>query len=414
MRNPIVAFAAAALLAACASAPQDAPETPKSMRSDSSSVQMTSSTFYQAGEPYAVGSIPVATLHDGQRNKDLNMAIEYPTRGGGYPVIVFSHGYGSSSEGYTSLTEYWTSHGYVVIKPSHADAGALRKILAERRERRMQEVEKAKAASMSRRDLGKLESQPMPDDDMNEALWAAQTPADWQNRALDIKLILDSLAALQENYPELKGKMDTSKIGVAGHSYGAFTTMLLTGATSTKLGRDFADPRIKAAIAMSPQGTGDQYALTAQSWANVKTPILYMTGSLDRGVVNHDDPKWRHDPFQYSPNGDKVFISFEGARHLTFAGGLAFDPRDIQMTGPSYTPIQTVDEYGRPMIVQERTPSREKGEREYLRERNIFAAVKSASLAFWDDYLKSQDKAKDFVAKGLEGLNGGHVTVERK
>lgn len=413
MRHPIVAFAAAALLAACASAPQDTSGTPASMASQSSS-QSTSSTFYQAGEPFAVGSIPMATLHDAQRNKDLNMAIEYPTRGGGYPVIVFSHGYGSSSEGYTSLTEYWTSHGYVVIKPSHADAGALRKILAERRERRMQEVEKAKASGMSRRDLGKLQSQPMPEDDLNEALWAAQTPSDWENRALDVKLILDSLGTLQEKYPELKGKMDTAKIGVAGHSYGAFTTMLLTGATSSKLARSFADPRIKAAIAMSPQGVGDQFALTADSWTNVKTPIFYMTGSLDRGVVNHDDPKWRHDPFQYSPAGDKVFISFEGARHSTFAGGLLFDVNDIRMSDPYYTPVQTTDEYGRPIIVQQRNPSREKGEREYLRERNIFAAVKSASLAFWDDYLKGETKAKDFVTKGLEGLNGSHVTVERK
>ena len=62
------------------------------------------SSYYGVEAPFPVGSIPSATLHDPQRNKDLSMSIEYPTRGGPYPVIVFSHGYGSSSEGYISLT----------------------------------------------------------------------------------------------------------------------------------------------------------------------------------------------------------------------------------------------------------------------------------------------------------------------
>ena len=141
-----------------------------------------------------------------------------------------------------------------------------------------------------------------------------------------------------------------------------------------------------------------------------------VTGSLDRGIVNHDDPKWRHDPFEYSPAGDKTFISFEGARHITFTGGLGIlGADDLEMTGPTYTPVQTVDQYGRPMIVQERQPGREKGQSEYLRDRNIFSAIKATTLAFWDAYLKDEKNAKNFVrGKDLEGLNGGHVTVERK
>lgn len=410
MTNKMVALAAVAL-AACASAPQQ----PAPMTSQSSSTTTVSTSYMTTGEPFAVGSIPSATLHDAQRNKDLSMAIEYPTRGGPYPVIIFSHGFGSSSEGYIALTEYWVGRGYVVIKPSHADAGALRKIIRDRREARLQEVEKMRAAGKSRRDIAKDEAaRPAPD--FAEALWDAQTPADWQNRAKDITLIIDSLGALQEKYPELKGKIDAAKLGVAGHSYGAFTTMLLTGATSSKLAGSLADPRIKAAIAMSPQGIGDQYGLTKESWKNVKTPILYMTGSLDRGIVNNDDPKWRHDPYEFSPAGDKTFISFEGARHTTFTGGLGiFGADDLEMSAPTYTPVQTTDQYGRPVIVQERNPGREKGEKEYLRERNIFSGIKAATLAFWDGYLKDEKKGKEFVRdKGLEGLNGSHVTVERK
>src|SRR5438128_11840194 len=76
--------------------------------------------------PSPVGVIPTTMLHDAQRNRDVEVSIEYPTRGGPFPVIVFSHGYGSSDRGYEPLIAYWTSYGYVCIRPSHADAGALR------------------------------------------------------------------------------------------------------------------------------------------------------------------------------------------------------------------------------------------------------------------------------------------------
>src|SRR6202030_2992078 len=74
-----------------------------------------------------VGVIPSAILHDGARNKDLEVSIEYPTRGAGpFPIIIFSPGYGGSDHGYEGLISYWTSYGYVCIRPTHADAGALR------------------------------------------------------------------------------------------------------------------------------------------------------------------------------------------------------------------------------------------------------------------------------------------------
>src|ERR1700737_2931240 len=67
--------------------------------------------------PSPVGVIPAATVQDGPRNKDVEVSIEYPTRGGPFPVVVFSHGYGSSARGYEPLISYWTSNGYVCIRP---------------------------------------------------------------------------------------------------------------------------------------------------------------------------------------------------------------------------------------------------------------------------------------------------------
>src|ERR1043166_428190 len=143
-------FCAAAIvtLAACASKPsQQAAPTPATSTSAGSH---SSLAHYLPDETtYPVGSIPNAVLHDSARNKDLYMTIEYPTRGGPYPVIVFSHGFGGSNTAYTPLTEYWAGLGYIVIKPAHADAGKLGPILEQRREERRAEMEKARDGLMT-------------------------------------------------------------------------------------------------------------------------------------------------------------------------------------------------------------------------------------------------------------------------
>ena len=83
----------------------------------------------------AVGVVPAATIHDAQRNRDVELSIEYPIKGGPYPLIIFSHDYGASEQSYEQLVSYWTSNGYAVIRPRHADAGkgpdAMRAIFGE-------------------------------------------------------------------------------------------------------------------------------------------------------------------------------------------------------------------------------------------------------------------------------------------
>ena len=69
-----------------------------------------------------VGVIPEASLRDAQRDRTLAMAVDYPTRGGANPVILFSHGLGSAPRDYISFASYWASHGFVVIRIAHADA----------------------------------------------------------------------------------------------------------------------------------------------------------------------------------------------------------------------------------------------------------------------------------------------------
>ncbi|HEX3581582.1 MAG TPA: hypothetical protein VH087_07445, partial [Thermoanaerobaculia bacterium] len=375
---------------------------------------------------YPVGSIPNAVLHDSARNKDLVMTIEYPTRGGPYPVIVFSHGFGGSNVGYTPLTEYWAGHGYIVIKPSHADSGKLGPILEQRREERRAEMEKARAEGRGRNarnarqpehQQGQAAQKPDP---LAEAIWSTQTTSDWVNRAQDISLILDNLTNLEKKYPELGGRMDTSKIGVSGHSYGAFTAMMVGGMTSFASTPPIhaADPRVKAAVVFSPQGTTTTLGLTKDSWKDVTIPTMFVTGSLDYFTAG--DAKPRHDPFAYSPAGDKYFVSFAGARHMTFSGGMLSDIGDDEIpmrrsNGGYGGGYGGTDPFGNPQMGTRGTGGRS-GSSLFQRERHIFTAAKIASTAFFDEYLKGEPAAKDYLKAGgtLESYGKDEVTIERK
>ena len=232
-------------------------------------------------------------LHDAKRNKDLPLTLIIPDAPGPHPLIVFSHGAGGSGEYYRPLVAGWVRNGYVVICPTHADSIAL--------------MTPQKRRGLRPRDV---------------VLDAVTDGRGWQERPRDVSFVLDSLDELERRVPQLAGKIDRTRIGAAGHSYGAMTTTILAGASiRTKVGGEFvslADPRVKAAIVLSGQGEG-QMGFGEGSWANLKIPLLVMTGSKDRGARGQD-PTWRKAPFANSPPGEKYWVFIDGATHRSFSG----------------------------------------------------------------------------------------------
>jgi predicted dienelactone hydrolase len=353
MKRILCAFAI--LLSACASQPS---------KDQQPAAQDTGLRYSAEPGESPVGVIPAGALRDSARNKDVGLYIEYPTRGGPHPVIIFSHAYGASpARSYVGLSAYWASHGYVVIKPTHNDAGRL-----------------------TAEDLGDPAK-----------LAEAVTAAGARDRADDIRLILDSLSTLEQQYPELQGKMDAARIGVGGHSYGAFAALLLAGAR-TFIGAtpaSAADPRVKVVLALSPQGVGESRGLTRESWTEVRIPVLFMTGSNDRGANEGEDEAWRRQAFELSPAGDKWFISIAGANHFTFTGGFRPPPtqRERVVSAPPTRrdprdPVRPSAEDHAPQL----------GARSnILQDRNIFNVVKSATRAFWDAYLKNEPKGREYL-----------------
>ena len=322
-------------------------------------------SYKLASGPYEVESFN-QILHDVKRNKDLPVRVLAPKSGGQFPVIVFSHGAGGSGQNYSPLTMHWASHGYVVIQPTHDDSIALRR-------------EKGESLPSGPREL------------IEEYRFNYQ---DWINRVDDIRLVMNSLVDLQKQVPRLRSKIDQRRIGVGGHSYGAFTTQMIGGVRVDIPGRpksqSFADDRPRAFLLLSPQGKSEN-GLTESSWQNVSRPMMSMTGSNDTGMGGLL-ADWRKDPFTYSPPPDKYFVFIDGAFHMSFTGGLA-EPQIVQ--GPRRQLISRLA----------------KG----TDQKAVFDYVKIAGIAFWDAYLKDDAQAKAYLkSNSLVDYSGKSVILDRK
>jgi predicted dienelactone hydrolase len=238
-------------------------------------------------------SVSPIVLSSKKRAVDLQVKVSAPTSGTNLPVILLSHGQGpsnnlSSLHGYGPLVNYWAAHGFVVIQPTH-------------------EGSKSLGLDMKK-----------PEDIFY-----------WRSRVTDMKQILDQLDEVLDRVPGLKGRVDSKKIAVVGHSMGGHTAGILLGAQlkdpfdgSTV---DLLDQRIKAGILLTPPGNGGA-ALSPYAFENLpffrepnfstmKTPALVVVGDNDPSAhLTVSGWKWHADPYTYS-SGQKNLLNLFGAGH---------------------------------------------------------------------------------------------------
>ncbi len=256
-----------------------------------------SSTITKAGPipvsaPTPVVSVSPVVLSSPGRIVDLQMRVSAPTTGRELPIILLSHGQGrsnnlSSLNGYAPLADFWAAHGFVVIQPTHLSSRTLR-----------------------------LDPE------------TPGAPLFWRSRAQDMKCILDGLDVIEASVPEIKRRLDRSRVAVVGHSMGGHTAGMLLGARLTDedgMEVDMAEPRIKAGVLLTPPGNGgaDLSAYAAEhypffrhpSFAGMTTAALVVVGDNDTSphlTVRGAD--WHADPYFLSA-GPKCLLTLFGAGH---------------------------------------------------------------------------------------------------
>ena len=287
---------------------------------------------------------------DEQRHRPVPVKIYYPKDAHGpCPVIVFSHGLGGSREGYEYVGRHWASWGYVVAHPQHQGSDA--------------EIFKPSG------------------DPKEEARQAASEPRNWTDRPKDVSFVIDELTRLNgDKTSPLFGRMDLKHIGVAGHSFGAYTALASAGRTpaNDRGGRfDLRDQRLRACIAMSaPVNAVDK---TCAPYREFALPCLHMTGTEDFSPISGTTPKERRVPFDCIQKAEQYLVIFKGGNHMIFS-----DRQPVGQTDPPRNPV-------------------------------FHELILSSTTAFWDAYLRDDAKAKRWLADGgFKALLDGNGTLETK
>lgn len=252
-------------------------------------------------------------------------------------MVIWSHGLGGSRDGAGFLGRYISSHGYIVIHLTHIGT-----------------------------DTSLWEGKPgHPWDAIRATKISRKTTLE---RFKDVPFFLNNISSL-----DLYSLMDTERIGMSGHSFGAITTQIMAG---QKLGigkRKYSlkDNRFKAGILYSPSITYNHEQPHNEIYGPLAIPLFHITGTDDYSPVRKFPYTERLKIYNHATGPDQHLLILNDADHMVFVGsrgGLgASTKRDIH----------------------------EK-------------ILKISSLAFWETYLKENDNAKEWLMNGkfAEWLNG--------
>lgn len=327
-----------------------------------------SASVSQANESSNAASVEVIyqSWFDRKRNREIPVKIYMPKQSSAAaPVVVFSHGLGGSREAAVYLGEALAEHGYVSVHIQHpgsdeslwktGDGKGLKEFLQSRKGGGNRSALLARLGSSgglsagglsaggfggrfgagvgsSSSDSGGLGSSggfgSQGAGNRSELVGAIRSKigkgASGENlklRAEDAIFVLDELARRNDNDAVLKGRLDLNKIGMAGHSFGALTTMAMAGQNFAigNVSKSVADPRVKAAIYLSPPVNLHGREAT-DVYGKIKIPGMLMTGTEDNSPIGETKAEDRPLPFYAIKAGEQYLVNFEGGTHSMFGG----------------------------------------------------------------------------------------------
>ncbi len=200
------------------------------------------------------------------------------------------------------------------------------------------------------------------------------------NRPLDVRFALDRLETINAEDPLFKGKLDLGRIGLAGRGAGAVTALAVAGQVFVgPLGTEttFQDPRVKAVVLLNPFVPPRQKTHIDKAFDSIRIPSMHLVGLPERTPPHAIDAGDYQAPFAHINRADEYLVIFspQGRPAAPAGDGTAGNARD--------------------KVVNE--------------------LVRAGSTAFWDAYLKGDDKALHWLTgTGLvEALsNYGRVEVK--
>lgn len=229
---------------------------------------------------------------DARRGRSIPYKIYYPAvLDGRYPVVIFSHGLGGSADGYALIGQHLASNGFVVVHIQHA--GSDSSLIKDVKSRR--EAQRVLQRSM-------------------------RNPRNMLNRFRDLPFVVSELGSLPTKHPQLENHLDLAHIGMAGHSYGAISTVVAAGQRIGARMLSFKSPQIKAGLVLSPSPPDAGVDLAA-AYKDIDIPLFHMTGTKDEEALGLRNlkPADRIVPYQKLSIGNQYLLVLKGAEHITFS-----------------------------------------------------------------------------------------------
>jgi dienelactone hydrolase len=260
-----------------------------------------------------------------------------------YPLIIFSHHSGGHRRTSTFLCTHLSSHGYVVAALDHSE------VIAPELARRIDESEEQKSTR-----------------------WQAVI----DSRVPDVRFLLDHLLHSNNLRPDVE--LDPIRIGIVGHSFGAWTAF----ATPE------IDARIRAVVALAPGGTSNPrpgilpVKLTFQ-WCH-EVPALYL-------VAENDVPlplAGMYELFERAPS-PKQMVILRRADHLHFIDNVEQEHEAFR-TAPMPAEVAQMQKEMRPIT-------------ELCSGEQAHLWVRGLTLAHMDAFLRDRQEAKRFLHGDVEG-----------
>ena len=243
----------------------------------------------------SVASASEAVWYDLARHRSIPVRIYFPRSAEKAPVILFSHGIGSSIDHCAYLAKAWAAHGFVCVLVQHPGSD--------------ENIKKGKI-----RILNEYKS-------AYEQNWSSRT------RAKDLHFVLDCLEEIVQSSPPFAARLDMDRIGVGGIDLGALAALLLAGQVPPDYGSSLYDPRVKAVLALSPPVRSMNIGFR-KMYQPITVPTLFITGTKDDSIVGSTMAAHRRIPFDSMDHCQRYLITLEGGDHriygdrvVSFVGG---------------------------------------------------------------------------------------------
>lgn len=307
---------------------------------------LTADVWYPAdpsttGEPSVYSFLPGIEFAAENALADVAVSTDGP-----FPLVVYSHGSGGLRYVASFFTELLASHGFVVASVDHAGNTAV------------------------------------------DTIGGSEPPREQiaYDRVLDVDFLIDQMIEQSGTAGgRFSDSIDPERVGVTGHSFGAFTSLASAGGYTNELGSVPADERVDAIVAMAPASRLN----SDEELESIDVPTLLVSGTLD--TTTPIEPQTER-PWELIPGRPLWRVDITDAGHQSFTDICRYQELLPTFENVPQILVDAIGEYASEGCAEEFAPIDE-----------AHMLINRATVSFLLAYVAGEEGYEAFLAEELPG-----------